>query len=133
MLTGPARIILDPSSPTQSTDMRKEKATAFKMSPARLQERGMHETWLEAGEIIPSSGRQNRKLNITSFLEKKLESLNFRALGRLFTERCCSWFFVLSFIFLPPPRSVYEGLKCALSRLAFCWVSSCYFSSRLYF
>lgn len=88
----------------------------------------MHETWPEAGEIIPSSGRQKRKLNIISFLEREPASLNFKALGWLFTEQCCSQFFVLSFLFLFFFPSVYKGLKVAWSRLAFCWVSSCYFS-----
>lgn len=39
-LTDRAGVILDPSSPTQSTDMRKEKATPLKRSPERLRERG---------------------------------------------------------------------------------------------
>lgn len=120
-----------PGSIQPNTKHRYEKreSNTFKKEPCKTEGKGgMHETWPEAGEIIPSSGRQKRKLNIISFLEREPASLNFKALGRLFTEQCCSQFFVLSFLFLFFFPSVYKGLKFAWSRLAFCWVSSCYFS-----
>ena len=91
-----------PGSIQPNTEHRYEKreSNTFKNEPCKTAGKGvMHETRPEAGEIIPSSGGQKRKLNIISFLEREPASLNFRALGQLFPERCCSWFFVLSFLF----------------------------------
>lgn len=63
----------------------------------------------------------------------ELQSLGAALRGAVLQPWFCVVIYFGFFCGFSPPAPVYNGLKSAGSRLAFRWVSSCYFSSRLYF